>query len=135
MTVCVAAIAEKSIIIGVSDRMLTAGEIEFEPEQSKIWFFSSAIIALFSGDAAIQGQLLKQTYDEVKVKIDADPTNWMSVKDIATLYCQEYRELRKSHAETEILSPLVLTIQSYLEKQATLNGRFGFSNRRPISFV
>jgi hypothetical protein len=122
VTVCVAAVAEKSTLIGVSDRMLTAGngDIEFEPEQGKFWVFSPAIVALSSGDATIQAELLKQTHKPVKDWIVAAPDQWVNVKDVASLYCQKFRELRRERAEAAILTPLGLDIPSFLANQATM---------------
>jgi hypothetical protein len=123
VTVCLAAIAEKSMIIGISDRMLTAGggEIEFEPEQGKYWVFSPSIIALISGDATIQGELMKQVHIEVKSWINADPKKWVRVKDVASLYCQKFRELRREWAEAEILHPLGLDIPSFPSSQTSMS--------------
>jgi hypothetical protein len=122
VTVCIAAMAEKNTLIGVSDRMLTAGngDIEFEPEQGKFWVISPAIIALSAGDSAIQGELLKQTHNQVKDWIVAAPDNWVSVKSVASLYCQKFCELRREHAEAAVLAPLGLDIQSYLANQSTM---------------
>ena len=122
MTVCIAAIAEKNTLIGVSDRMLTAGngDIEFEPEQGKFWALSSSIVALIAGDSTIQGELLKQTHKQVKDWIFADPNTWVSVKDVASLYCQKFRELRREQAEAVVLCPLGLDIQSFLSYQSTM---------------
>lgn len=57
MTVCVAAISQSStgtglMITGASDRMLTAGDIEFEPEQSKIQPLTNSIALMLAGDSA-----------------------------------------------------------------------------------
>jgi 20S proteasome alpha/beta subunit len=69
----VAALAEKSVLIGASDRMLTAGDVEFEPEQSKIWLISPSICALIAGDAGVQAELFKRVHTQVIDWIVADP--------------------------------------------------------------
>ena len=66
MTVCIAAICRTSenqyIIIGASDRKVTAGDIQFEPPIQKIYHFSSHIIALTAGDALAQKEVCDYTY-------------------------------------------------------------------------
>src|SRR5579864_5856417 len=124
VTVCVAAIAEKSTVIGASDRMLTAGDVEFEPGQAKMWAFSTSAWALVSGDAAIQGDILKDVGKEVQEWIVADPKAWVSVKSIATLYCKKYREALRASAEAAILHPTGLDIATFLATQTTLQPEF-----------
>jgi hypothetical protein len=123
VTVCIAAVAGKFTIIGMSDRMITAGggEIEFEPEQGKYWIFSPSIVALIAGDATIQGELMKQVGIEVKAWVDAEPKKWVRIKDVAALYCQTFRELRRQWAEAEILNPLGPNIPSFLTTQSSMD--------------
>jgi hypothetical protein len=122
VTVCIGAIAERNTLIGVADRMMTAGngDIEFEPEQGKFWVFTPSIVALMAGDASIQSELYKQVQKEVQTWILKDPDTWVNVKDIASLYCQKFREFRRQRAEAEILSPLGLDTQSFLANQTTM---------------
>ena len=122
VAVCIAAIAGKNTLIGVSDRMLTAGngDIEFEPEQGKFWPLSPSIVALIAGDSTVQGELLKQTHKQVKDWIFSDPNSWVNVNDAASLYCQKFRELRRERAEAAVLCPLGLDIQSFLANQSTM---------------
>ena len=122
MTVCVAAIAEKSTVIGVSDRMLTAGDIQFEPGQAKMWNFTSSIWALVAGDIAIQSEIMKRVNIETQRRMVADPKPWLLVKDLANIYCQEFRTFRRERAEAEILSPLGLDFKSFFERQSTMHG-------------
>ena len=120
MTICVAAIAENSIVVGASDRMLTAGDVEFEPEQSKIWCFSPSLVALVSGDATIQGGLLSLVHKQVQTWINADPNKWVNVRDVATLYSKYYRESLRVHAEADILAPFGLDTSSFLSPQSRI---------------
>jgi hypothetical protein len=122
LTVCIGAIAENKRVIGVSDRMLTAadGQIEFETGQVKAWLFSNSIIALVAGDTTIQAEILRQVDKEVKAWIDADKATWVNVKDVASMYCKKYREIRRARAEAEILYPLGLDIQSFLANNGSM---------------
>lgn len=121
MTVCVAAIAEKTTVIGASDRMITAGDIEFEPGQAKMWNFTRSIWALVAGDMAIQASLMREVHKEAQDWIVAKPETWLKVKDVAQLYCKKYRELLREQAEAAILHPLGLDLQSFLAKQSTMH--------------
>jgi hypothetical protein len=121
VTVCVAAIADRGVLVGASDRMLTAGDVEFEPAQAKMWSFSSAIWALIAGDISIQGEILTKVDNEIRQRITAHPEVWVSVKEVAELYCKRYRELLRSRAEAAILHPLNLTVSSFLTKQSKLS--------------
>jgi hypothetical protein len=112
--------ANKSTLIGASDRMLTAGDVEFEPDQYKIWQFSSAIVALVAGDYALQSEILKRVDIEIKRRINEDPKTWVSVKEVGTAYCKKYRDLLREHAEAEILSPLGLDINTFLKRQGRM---------------
>jgi len=124
VTVCVAAMAEKNTLVGASDRMLTAGDVEFEPDQYKIWMFATAIVALVAGDSTLQSEILKRVDIEVKRWINNDPKTWVSVKDVASLYCKKYRELLREHAEADILSPLGLDIDKFLRRQGKMRPEF-----------
>jgi hypothetical protein len=124
MTVCVAAIAEKRLLIGASDRMLTAGDIEFEPEQAKVWIISNSIFALIAGDGSIQAEIMKEVHKDIQHRIVAFPTKWVSVKDVATLYCEKYRDILRNRAETEVLKPLGLDFQQFIQKQSEMQREF-----------
>jgi hypothetical protein len=78
VTVCVAAIAQKNTLIGICDRMLTAGDVEFEPKQAKMWLLSPSIVALVSGDSGIQAELLKQVNIQVMKWIVAEAGSWVN---------------------------------------------------------
>jgi hypothetical protein len=116
--------AEKNTLVGACDRMLTAGDVEFEPDQFKIWMFSSAIVALVAGDSTLQSEIFKRVDIEVRRWIHLDPKTWVSVKDVAKLYCKKYRELLREHAEADLLSPFGLDINSFLEKQQDMSPEF-----------
>jgi 20S proteasome alpha/beta subunit len=117
MTVCIAAIYQGSSIIGVSDRMITAGDIQFEPPASKINKVTTSIAIMTAGDANIQQQLIDAARSYINKKIDEDPDKWLSISDIAEFYRDCYIELRSKLAEKALLAPLGLTYESFLEKQ------------------
>src|SRR6185437_12932896 len=91
VTVCVAAISDSSTIIGASDRMITAGDVEFEPPQAKIYPLTSSIAAMIAGDASLQIELLYAVNEKVRLAIEANPRTWLSVKEVADWYYEQYQ--------------------------------------------
>jgi hypothetical protein len=126
VTVCIGAIAERNILIGISDRMLTAsgGEIEFEPDQVKAWSFSNSILALVAGDVSIQTMVMSELDIEVKDRIRQNPKEWVSVREVTNLYCEKLRALRRKHAEEQILHPLGLDLIGFLGNQMGMQPEF-----------
>jgi hypothetical protein len=70
MTVCIAARAKMipkagdtvgqpvDVIVAAADRMLTAGDVQFEPSAgTKIFTLSSSIFMMTAGDAALQAEI------------------------------------------------------------------------------
>jgi len=121
LTVCVAAVAKKSILIGASDRMLTAGDIEFEPAQAKVWLLTPSICALIAGDAGIQAEIFKRVHKQVIDWIVADPKTWVNVRDVVSIYGKEFRALLRERAEAQVLSPHGLDLQTFLATQASMS--------------
>ena len=74
VTVCIATI-NNGIIIGASDRMITAGDIEFEPPVAKILTLTTAIAVLTAGDQSIQMQVFQKAYKTIAEKIAPEPLN------------------------------------------------------------
>ena len=120
MTVCVAAIAQ-GVIFGASDRMITAGDIQFEPQQTKIYPLSNSIVAQVAGDASIQSQIMQSVAAEVKRRIQDAPKIWLNVRDVAELYRHYYEELRIMHSERDILAPLTLDRHTWISRQKEMD--------------
>lgn len=121
MTVCVAAITENGSIIGASDRMLTAGDVQFEPQQSKIVAITRSIFAMIAGDAQIQSEVLQRINTEVSARLGSHPTRWLTVAEIAYAYSDAAGSIRNDRAERSVLRPLGLTYSSYISQQLQLS--------------
>lgn len=124
MTICVAAICANTTVIGAADRMITAGDTEFQQGTSKIWEFSNSIIGMIAGDTSLQARIYYAVHNTVAERIRTNPEIWWTVSDIVDLYTLKYAQLRNEMASMSILSPLGLTIDNYLlsslaEKLAT----------------
>lgn len=120
MTVCIAAICAGNSVIGASDRLITAGDVQFQPDSSKIKPISNSIVAMTAGDAYLQSELLTVIVPEIANLIEQNPTEWVSVRHVAERYCQEWSAVRKRRAEQQVLAPIGLTFESYLVSQTTL---------------
>ena len=126
MTVCIAAIckslgSELPTILGASDRMLTAGDIEFEPQTPKIFAITNSIALMLAGDSSMQVEVISEIVPKVTSRIQTEPKNWWNVRDIADLYAHHYNLARLKRAENEILAPLGLNRESFLARQPGLD--------------
>ena len=111
MTVCVAAIcsdATGQYIVGASDQMVTAGDIEFEPPQSKIFAFTKSVVALIAGDTASQISICQNTLSDV------NRTGLKTVRQIADAYGRQYALYRLAQSERELLHTLGLELASFV---------------------
>jgi 20S proteasome alpha/beta subunit len=62
--------------MGASDRMLTAGDIQFEPEQPKVVPVSTSIVIMYAGDSAVQAEVLLKVVSDIVERIKKEPKNW-----------------------------------------------------------
>ncbi|MBD3320717.1 MAG: hypothetical protein GF350_06455 [Chitinivibrionales bacterium] len=121
MTICVASISGNSFILGASDRMLTAGDVQFEPPQPKIKQFTSSIALMIAGDIGIHSQVYQNVMLKVRDHIDKTPDIWLKVKDVVDMYSKEYFNLKLEKAEEKILFPLNLNKDTFLRRQNELS--------------
>jgi 20S proteasome alpha/beta subunit len=119
VTVCIAAICRNGIVIGASDRMLTAGDIEFEPERAKIFPITTSIIAMTAGDASLQDELMAAVRIEAGRRIDTE-NRWLTVQEIAELHGDYFSRAKSQRAESALLAPLGLNRETFMNKQAAM---------------
>ena len=124
VTVCVATRCTGNIIFGASDRMLTSGDVEFEPETSKIYPLTRSITALVAGDSSLQIEMYIELRKYIDERVEKEPNNWLLVRDIAYRYLGIRQEIRKKRAEQALLSPLNLDQNSFLSRQNELSKDF-----------
>lgn len=115
MTVGIA-VRSQGMVILVSDRMITAGDIEFEPQTVKIDLLTTSIAVMFSGDSALHAEVIQDVIIDVNQRVSDEPNIWLNVRDIANCYIKHWNEARFRRAEHEVLAPLGLTRKTYLEK-------------------
>lgn len=117
MTVCVGVISDNYNVILLSDRMLTAGNVQFSPPRPKIVRLTNSISAAVSGDVALATELLGTVQKTVSQRISSDPQNWWKVNDVAGLWRDTLIERQAREAEAKLLAPLGLTLESFIAKQ------------------
>jgi hypothetical protein len=120
MTICIAAQSE-GIIFLASDRMLTAGDIEFEPPAQKVLFLTSSMVVMFSGDASFHSEVLLDVNREVQQRVQNAPDEWLLVRDVAGLYIKYRNQAKLRRAEAALLAPLGLDKDSFLQMQRSMD--------------
>jgi len=115
VTVCIAAICSwlpgHLMIVGASDRMLTAGDIQFEPPQQKIWQFNQKTVALVAGDMPAQNAICSAAHARFALK----PAG--TVEEAASVYADAFTAFRRKRAETKYLVPCGLDANSFIDRQ------------------
>jgi hypothetical protein len=101
--------------------MLTAGDVEFEPPQSKIIGLTSSIVIMIAGDASAQAEIVHKLSVEVANKIIQEPTRWLTVSEVAYLYSDFALEFRNDRASRSILRPLGLDHASFQSQQRSMS--------------
>jgi 20S proteasome alpha/beta subunit len=109
------------MIVVVADRMLTAADVQYEPEQgSKFYYFNEHIGALIAGDAAPQIAICDATFRRVEALGEDKP----SVQQVADFFAEEHARYRMREAEQVFLLPLGMNVTTFMQNQKTLNAKF-----------
>jgi hypothetical protein len=123
MTVCIAAVIPwlyhptheiGTAVITASDRMLTAGDIQYEPAQHKVSFISTHAIIMVAGDMVIHTEALLSTQSDIQ------RDNFTTVRQIAENYASHIRRIRLKRASQIYLSPLGLDENTFLINQKNM---------------
>jgi hypothetical protein len=124
VTVCIAAMCERDIILGAADRMITSGDIEFEPSEQvplapvfKIAWIMNSIAAMTAGDSGFQSEAIAYVRSAIWKQINAKPAVWPNVRDAVDHYIRYYNWRKNRDAEQKFLLPFGLDRQSFLAKQ------------------
>ncbi|MFI5394491.1 MAG: hypothetical protein ACHQ9S_03065 [Candidatus Binatia bacterium] len=129
VTICVATLSVLpldpdnlgQIVIGASDRMLTADDVEFEPQQTKVFVVSRSITVMTAGQSAMQNEILDNVMADVNRRIQLEPDNWWKVVDVADLYVRYYNQARLRRSEHALLAPLGLTHDTFVQRQREMS--------------
>ena len=122
MTVCVAALFQWNYgtkedrklgfaAITASDRKITAGDVEYEPQQLKVAFIADRILILIAGDYSFHSEAILEVHKQVKADKSA------LVQNVASIYAQAIQAIKRRQAEDLILAPLGLNTDTFLAQQ------------------
>ena len=128
MTVCIAGICSwayegEQTIVAICDRMITSTDVQFEPDQPKLFPFTSRIGALISGSGATQTAICSA------VKLRPEVANgWndisITVESVANFFAQDLARYRARHAEQIYLRPLGIDTATFMENQNSYQSQF-----------
>jgi hypothetical protein len=130
MTVCIAVLyafvktddenspPEHRGVITASDKMISAGDIKYEPPLAKLGFLGGNTIVMVSGDISAHSEAIISTRNAIKERqLD-------SVSAIAHAYADELRKITNRHAAQMHLAPLGLDHETFLSRQESISPYF-----------
>ena len=125
LTVCIAASGNirpgaPPLVIVAADRMITIGDIEYEPDQTKSVLLAGQTVALLAGEMETHAVVCPAVQDSLTTNPPPDFLN----KTIAERYATEFAFYRRYVAEQEILMPLGLTADDFLTRQTAMSHEF-----------
>lgn len=136
LTVCIAAICGGTIF-GASDRMMTSGDVEFEPEldsilkpeipgplfnlNTKIIPLTTSVAVMTAGDSGLQSELVTLLARWVKSQLEVDINKWLSVSETAEAYLDIYDKVKLQHAKHSIFPKYGLSGAAFATQQKQLS--------------
>lgn len=120
VTVAIAAICRDSLgqmIVAIEDQMVTAGDINYEQAQPKIWKATNSCILMIYGSLEAQTEIAHATCKECTVH------SLTAIAEIAEVYGRLLRSYIRRRAEVAVLQPIGLTSALFLKRQAGMNDR------------
>jgi hypothetical protein len=143
LTVCIASICNSSTIFGASDRMITSGDIEFEPDldslelpplnyplsvqrnnNTKIFGITSSVVAMTAGDSGLQAEIMGITHILIKAVIAKTPTQWLLVRDAVDAYAQAYEQAKSKRRQMQVFSKYGLDEAAFISTQVKMSRDF-----------
>lgn len=101
-----------------SDRKITAGDIEYEPQQLKLSFITPRTVIMIAGDYAIHSEALRKLSKIVQNNAAFLPEN------VALQYGQQIQAIKRRYAEDLYLSPLGMNTDTFLSQQKEFSDGF-----------
>jgi hypothetical protein len=119
MTVAAAAICKngnEGVLVGISDRMITSGDTEFESNTTKIFGFANArTVCLSAGDTDAAFEVATETHRQVLA------SKITGVGEIADLFASNHAALRSKRLERNLLAPLGLDLDTFVSRQQEMD--------------
>lgn len=127
VTVCIAALCRWNyssgdkpddwgvVAITASDRMITFGDVQYEPNQTKVANFSRNVMLLISGDYALHSEAIKTTMKDLAGRQNVLP------RDVALMYGRAMQAIKRRHAEDIYLAPIGLNTDTLFAQQKEMS--------------
>lgn len=134
MTVCIAALFQWNYgtlekpdyapaAVVLTDRMITAGDIQYEPQQTKHAQITPRVSLVIAGDYSLHSQAIRKTIQHFWGRggtVPPDPTP----EEVATYYGRSIQALKLKEAEDLYLAPLGLNSDSFIAQQSDMAPHF-----------
>jgi hypothetical protein len=104
--------------ITATDRMITSGDVQYEPRQLKMAFMNRQTVILVAGDYSLHSQALRNTSRQIQTIPEAQPEN------IASIYGKAIQAIKRQEAEDIYLAPIGLNTDMFLAQQRELSDSF-----------
>jgi 20S proteasome alpha/beta subunit len=101
-----------------SDRMITAGDVEYEPNQLKVAHISPSAIIVIAGQYPVHTQALQDLIKPAQVKPESPPGT------IAQLYSKAIQKIRMQLAEDAFLAPFGMNTDTFIAQQRDMSESF-----------
>lgn len=99
-----------------SDRMLTAGDVQYEPNKRKFAEINKSTFIWVSGDYAFHSKAVKDTFKLTNAT--------STVENVATIYGQALQAIKRKEAEDLYLAPLGLNTDTFIAQQKDMSDTF-----------
>jgi hypothetical protein len=96
------------------DRMITAGDIQYEPQQMKFAAMTPRVLISIAGDYSIHSEALLDTRKQIGIDTNTHP------KNVALLYGKAIQAIKRRQAEDLHLAPLGMNTDTFLAQQREL---------------
>jgi 20S proteasome alpha/beta subunit len=127
VTVCIAALCRWNYVpkgkkddwgkvaITASDRMITFGDVQYEPNQTKVAQMTKKTALLIAGDYALHSEAIRNTVRDIGGREDVTP------RDVALMYGRAIQNIKRRHAEDMYLAPLGLNTDLLMAQQTEMS--------------
>lgn len=101
-----------------SDRMITAGDVQYEPQQLKVAFITKRAVILIAGDYSLHSEAILGTSKQIQGQLDITPHN------LALIYGRAIQSIKHRQAEDLYLAALGMNADTFLAQQRDLSADF-----------
>jgi len=98
--------------------MITAGDVQYEPSQTKVAHISPYVLIMIAGDYGVHSEALGILRDLLKGNPDPEP------KNVALIYGGAIQKVFRRQAEDYYLAPLGLNLDTFIAQQKDMDPGF-----------